>query len=258
MFIEVDGQMVHTVVHGDGPQTVVGLAGVFGNVELWQLPFELLHHDFRTITFDHFGTGETYVPDELVTFDRQVALVRAVLDELDVDRCVLAGDSSLSAAAVAAAHRWPDRVEGLVIVGGRADHAPSERTRRFVASLREAFEPTVDGFVEYCLPEDERGHLRRWLRDIIARTGSHRAAHLVESFFDVDIDGLLPELDVPTLVIHGDLDRVNTPEEAQQFADGIPGAELLLLEQCGHVPTLSYPEEVADAIAALAARAASR
>lgn len=252
MFQEIDGQFVHTVVHGSGPQTVVGLAGVFGNVELWQPPFEILHHDYRTVAFDHYGTGETYVSDDQVTFEHQVMLVRDVLDAFGVDSCVLAGDSSLSTVAVAAAHRWPERVDGLVLVGGRADHAPSERTRRFVASLRDAFEPTLDGFVDYCLPEDERGHLRRWLRDIIARTGSHRAAHLVESFYDVEIDALLPAIEVPTLVIHGDLDAVNTPEEAHRFAAGIPDAELLLLENCGHVPTLSYPAQVADAIDAFA------
>jgi pimeloyl-ACP methyl ester carboxylesterase len=249
MFLDINGQMVHTVVHGAGPRTVVGLAGVFGNMEIWQLPFEILHHSFRTIAFDHLGTGETHVPDEQVTFDRQVALVGDVLDALEVETCLLAGDSSLAAVAVAAAARWPKRVDGLVLVAGRVDHTPVERTRRFVAALRDAFEPTLGGFVDYCLPEDERGHLRRWLYDIIARTGSHRAAHLVESFYDVDIVSLLPTIAVPALVIHGELDAVNTPEEAQRLAAGIPDARLLLLENCGHVPTLSHPDRVADAIA---------
>lgn len=254
MFLDINGHMVHAAVHGTGPPTVVGLAGVFGNIEIWQLPFELLHRSHRTVAYDHYGTGETHVPPELVTFDHQLALVEDVLDALEVDRCILAGDSSLAAVAVAAARRWPDRVDGLVLVAGRIDHTPVERTRQFVSWLREDFESTLEGFVAYCLPEDERGHLRRWLHDIIARTGSERSAQLVESFYDVEVASLLPAIEVPTLVIHGGLDAVNPPEAAHGYVAEIPDAELLLLEQCGHVPTLSHPQEVADAIEAFAQR----
>jgi pimeloyl-ACP methyl ester carboxylesterase len=254
VFRRIRGVMVNTVEYGAGEVTVVGLAGVFGNVELWQQPFELLHRRFRTIAYDHLGTGETRVPSEQVTFDGQVALLGELLAAFDVDRCVLAGDSSLVSVAVAAAHRWPDRVEGLALVAGRIDHRPDDRTERFVAALRHDFERTLDGFVRLCLPEDDGGHLRRWLRDIIARTGPERSATLVESFYDVDVRPLLPEIGVPSIVVHGALDRVNELDAAHAFADALPAAELLILDGVGHVPTLSRPDVVAGAIADLMRR----
>lgn len=258
MFVEIDGTMVHTAVHGAGEPTVVGLAGVFGNMEIWQQPFEHLHRHVRTIAYDHLGTGETHAPPADVTFEGQVELLGRLLDALDVPTCVLLGDSSLCAVAVAAAHRWPERVDGLVLVAGRLDHAPTDRTRRFVAGLREAFEPTLSGFVEYCLPEDEEGHLRRWLYDIIARTGSERAAHLVESFHDAATAPLLPDIHVPALVLHGGLDRVNPPEEGRRLAELLPDAEFELWDGVGHVPTLSRPREVADAVLAFVRERAVR
>jgi 3-oxoadipate enol-lactonase / 4-carboxymuconolactone decarboxylase len=248
MFERIAGQMVHTVTYGQGADTIVGLAGVFGNVEIWQQPFELLHHRFRTIAFDHFGTGETHVTDRLVTFDEQVALIEHVLDAFDVERCVLAGDSSFSAVAIAAAARWPERVRALALVAGRIDHQPNEDTLRFVEGLRRSFDRTVAGFVDVCLPEDVHGHLRRWLRDIISRTGPDRAARLVESFYDVEIRALLPSLDVPTLVVHGALDRINAVAAAEELAEELPDSELIVLGDAGHVPTLSRPTAVADAI----------
>lgn len=248
MFLRIDGSMVHTIDLGDGHPAVLGLAGVFGNMEIWQLPFELLHRRFRTVAFDHYGTGETYVDAGRVTFDHQVDLVSRVLQELEVDRCVLAGDSSLTSVAVAAAHRWPDRFAGLVLVAGRLDHQPVERTTRFVTGLRSSFDRTLEGFVEFCLPEDTEGHLRRWLFDIIARTGPERSAALVESFYEVEYRSLLGSIGIPTLVIHGDMDYVNPLDEAREIAAAIPDAELLVLEQTGHVPTISRPAEVASAI----------
>jgi pimeloyl-ACP methyl ester carboxylesterase len=248
VFRNVRGAMVHTADLGAGEPALVGLAGSFGNLEIWQQPLELLHRRFRTVAYDHFGTGETHVDPALVNFDEQVALVHDVLDAFEIDRCVLAGDSSLSAVAVAAADRWPERVRGLVVVAGRVDHHPDPRTIRFVEGLRVAFDRTLDGFVDLCLPEDEEGHLRRWLHDIITRTGPERSAALVESFYGVGSRSLLPSLELPALVIHGELDAVNPVEEAHEFARLLPDAELVLLEGTGHVPTLSRPRLVADAI----------
>lgn len=258
MFRRIRDELVQTVAHGDGATTIVGLAGVFGNVELWQQPFELLHQRHRTIAFDHFGTGLTQVAPERVTFDEQVGLVGEVLDSFDVERCLLAGDSSFAAVAVAAAHRWPERVEGLVLVGARLNHAPDERTTRFVAGLRHAFTPTLQGFVEHCLPEDDDGHLQRWLTDIIARTGAERAAALVESFSGIDVTPLLASLEVPVLIIHGALDRINPPHLALEVAEQVQDAELVVIDDAGHVPTLSRPEAVATAMDRFARRIGHR
>lgn len=248
MFRRIRDELVHTVAHGDGPTAIVGLAGVFGNVELWQQPFEILHRRHRTIAFDHFGTGETRVAPDRVSFDEQVSLVADVLDSFEVERCLLAGDSSFASVAVAVAHRWPERIDGLVLVGARMEHTADERTQRFVVGLREAFTPTLEGFVTVCLPEDDDGHLRRWLTDIIARTGAERAASLVESFYGIDVRPLLPSLQVPVLVIHGALDRINPLRIAHEVADQVQDAELVVLDDAGHVPTLSRPEAVATAI----------
>ena len=250
MFRKIQGEMVNTVSFGSGDDVFVGISGSFGTWEIWRQPFELLSRHRRTIGYDHFGTGETRVPAELVTFDHQVRLLEGVLDTFGVERCVLAGDSSMSTVAMEAARRWPDRVTALVLVSTGIDYAPSESIVRFVAGLRTAFDATVDSFVELCMPEDDSGYLRAWLKDIIARTGGERAALLVESFYDVDVRPHLSEVEVPTLVIHGALDALPTSllAAAEETANAIPMAELIVIPNAGHVPTLSRPEAVVEAI----------
>ena len=252
MFREIRGQTVHTASFGSGEQTVMGLSGSIGNWEIWQQPFELLCQRCRSIAYDHYGAGETRVPPELVTFEHQVQLVADLMDSFSVARCVLAGDSSMAAVAIEVAHRWPERVSALVLVSAGAHFAPGPGATRFVAGLRTNFDATIDAFVQVCLPEDDHGHLQAWLRDIIVRTGEERVVRLLESFHEVDVREILPAIRVPTLVIHGARDTIETSSRAaaEEIAGAIPGAELQVLPDAGHVPTLSQPAEVARAIEA--------
>lgn len=248
MFHTLLGEAVNVVEHGRGDPTILAVTGAFGTAELWQPPFQYLHRRHRTVSFDHFGTGLTEVPPERVTFDEQVALVGAVADHLGDDRIVLAGDSSMTAVVIGAAARWPDRFAGLVLVAGKHDHSPDEPTRRFAAWLRSDFSAALDFFAAACLPEDQEGHWRRWFKAIITRTGAERAAALVELFYEVDVPAMLPDVAVPTLVVHGTLDTVTPPDHAVALAAAIPDAELVLIEGAGHAPTLSRPGEVAEHI----------
>ena len=94
-----------------------------------------------------------------------------------------------------------------------------------------------------------------------ARAGAHEA--LLASFHALrnesylktleasvaqDRDAPLEKLAVPTLVVTGDEDRVYPPELAQRMAQRIPGAELVVLEACGHLSNLEQPERFNEAL----------
>ena len=51
-----------------------------------------------------------------------------------------------------------------------------------------------------------------------------------------------PHIKVKTLVLGGDKDGANFPERAKQIADAIPGAELVLIPNVGHVPHFESPD----------------
>ena len=60
--------------------------------------------------------------------------------------------------------------------------------------------------------------------------------------------GKLARIDVPTLVIWGEHDRVVTPDYGRVYAESIPGAELRLIPAAGHYPYLEQPEAFVEAI----------
>jgi len=250
MFHSIGDRRVHSVSFGAGPATLVAIAGSFASWEIWIPTFELLSPRWRVVGFDHDGVGQTNVPVAEITPERHLETLFSVLDAQSVDRCVLAGDSNNASLAIEAVLREPNRFDGLVIVNGHAWGFERPEVHRFVDGLTTHFETTLDFFVAMVFPEPDSEHLKRWLRDIIVRTGPEAAARITEMYYGIDLRPRLAEVQVPTLVIHGVLDALSPTalDDAKELADAIPGAELCLLDDAGHLPLLSRPKEVADAL----------
>jgi pimeloyl-ACP methyl ester carboxylesterase len=246
MFHRVGERHVHSVSFGSGAATLVGVAGSFANWEIWAPVFEHLSRRWRVVGFDHDGVGQTKVPVDQITHERHLETLFSVLDAHEVDRCVIAGDSNNATLAIEAVLAQPERFAGLVIVNGHAWDFDTPDARRFVHGLTEHFDATLDFFVQIVFPEPESEHLQAWLRDIIVRTGPEAAAAIVRSFFGLDLRPRLHELDVPAMVVHGELDvlSANALGDARSLATAL-GAELHLLDDAGHLPLLSRPGEVA-------------
>ena len=247
MFHEREGRPVFSVAFGQGDPTVVGVAGAFANWEIWVPLFEHLSPRHRVVAFDHDGVGETKTSLSELTHEARVGTLFSVLDHRDVDRCVLLGDSNNASVAVDAVVRSPERFAGLVVVSGDVGGFDRPSVRRFVEGLRSDFAATIDFFVAVVFPEDDVGHLKQWLRDIIVRTGPDAAAAILESYYELDLRPALAQVQVPALVIHGgrDLGSETARADAEALASALPDATLHVLEDAGHLPLLSRPGEVA-------------
>jgi pimeloyl-ACP methyl ester carboxylesterase len=247
MFREINGQRLNVVSFGTGDRTLVTHGGWTGNWELWQQPIELLSPTWRCVAYDHRGCGESPVLPEEITPQALVDDLFGVLDALDVDRCVLAAESLGSVVALAAAHARPERFSGLVLVSGAPMVGSS--VRPLIQGSRVDYPATVAAFVGECVPEPALGHLRRWGTDMLRRTNGESAARLFECYLAPEQKPVpLTEISVPTLVIHGTADRIVPVEVGKAMAAAIPGAELVLLDGVGHVPTVTHPYDVVRAI----------
>jgi pimeloyl-ACP methyl ester carboxylesterase len=63
-----------------------------------------------------------------------------------------------------------------------------------------------------------------------------------------DLRPLLPRIECPTLVVCGALDLIGGPAQSRQIAPRVPGADLLVLPDCGHMPALEQPQFYRDAV----------
>ena len=227
---------------GDGPQTIVAQGGWVGSGELWLPVFEGLSKSWRTITYDHRGTGATINRAPRITFDLLVADLFMMLDRLGVDRCVLAGESAGAAVVLEAALRQPQRFSGLVLVDGRYTGDRTPQRDRLLQGCRLDFAATMAAFVEACVPEEDCEAEREWGEKIVMRSSAAAAIELMECMEGIDIESRLGQLPMPALVIHGSRDAITPLASSQKLAAGLPHATLVVIDGAGHVPTVTRPD----------------
>jgi len=169
---------------------------------------------------------------------------------LRVDRAVVLGVSLGVYVALAMYAKQPHRFKGFVIADSRADaDTPETAARR---------ERTVEG-----LRRHGAGILRDRVSDLFAATTRQKNPALVETLqlavtqqpaagladialgmaLRLDRRDLLPRIEAPTIVIGGEEDAVTPPEGMRELAAAIPGAEIHLIPQAGHLACLGRPVE---------------
>lgn len=247
VFVAAGGYLLNTVQFGSGQSAFVAHGGWVGSWELWQEPFQLMQERWRCIGYDHRGSGASTFPPEAITPEGLVDDLFTVLDHYGVDSCVLAGESLGALTCLQAVIRDPSRFRGLVLVDG-APAASRERTGRLVAGSRMDYPQTVAAFVAACVPEPDSDHIQRWGRQILLRAEPEAAARIFEAHYERDVQVDLNRVSVPTLVIHGEDDAIVPLALGKAVAAAISNSELVVLAETGHVPTLTRPAEVVEAI----------
>ena len=249
MFLDVNGARLHALAFGDGPRTLVATGGWTGSWEVWEEPMALLTAEgWRCIGYDHRGSGESPVDPGLITVEAMIDDVVGVLDALDVDRCVLAGESQGGAIAQYAAARHPERFTGLVLAAP-APTGRSERGDGFAAACRTDYPAAVDAFVTRCFPEPGVDHVKRWARHILLRAEPEQAARIIEMWGEDDVPDVdARRISLPTLIVHGTEDAIVPIELSRALVELLPDAVLVELEGVGHVPTMTRPSDVVDVL----------
>jgi pimeloyl-ACP methyl ester carboxylesterase len=242
MFLTVEDADLFVTSYGAGPRTFVAHGGWVGSGELWALPFETMSRTWRTVTYDHRGTGAT-IHRGPITFERLVGDLFRVLDALQIERCVLAGESSGAMVALEAVLRHPDRFDGLVLVDGRYQGGRSAGAARFIEGCKADFAKTMDMFVTACINDPARPRETRWGKQIVMRSNGPAAVELMECLQDVQLEPRLAQL-----ILHGERDVITPLENSRRLEQTIAGSRLVVFEDAGHVPTLTHPLQVAREI----------
>lgn len=223
----------------DAPALLL-LQGQANSHRWWLRLRDELAAEHRTITFDYRGTGGSSgvgVGDDrwsTASFADDAALV---LDALDVESAFVFGTSMGGRVAQRLTASHPERVCALALActspGGRLATERSDDVRRALASPHDErrYQAIVDlfytpaGAAEFGPGSPLFGD-RRMSR-------ANAAAHLRVSAGH-DGSQLLAAIDVPTLVLHGEDDRMVPPVNARVIADAIPGARLALVPEGRH------------------------
>ena len=251
-------------------------------------PLEKAGHGI--VLHDHRGHAQSGLPREPgpnardlsiadLSVERTAADVLAVLDDAGVEKAVLIGHSMGVQVMLDTYRQAPDRVAGLIAVAGAFEnplrtlyglppvldlfwpvlHAVMERipsaVYRFILSgtsnaefshrgarLLRAAGPkaTADGMAPYVL------HLGTRDPKVLFKMATGMRAH--------SAGDLLPDIDVPTLVVAAGKDTFTPPKCQRRMADTVPDAEVVWFDDAGHTLPIEEPEAIVDAIEDFVAR----
>ncbi len=241
-----------------------------GDVLTWEAVAPGLEADRRVIRVDLPGHGKsTLAParaplgphDRRFTVDRAARAVEGVLDHLGVRRFDLVGNSLGGGVALAVARDRPGALRRLVLIdalgGGPVPGL-------FAAAIRTYFTTAMflgvdDGLVEFFSNTFVFERTGRWTDRFLGRLLSNRragdgvawargVADALVSALDYDATPWLARVQAPTLVVWGDDDWVIWEGAGEHLRDHIPGARLVELEDCGHMPEVECPDALVETL----------
>lgn len=250
MFLDINGIKIHTVSFGSGERTFLGISGFVADWRVWTFPFELLSKNWRCVSYDHRGVGESPAPIDSITIDTLVDDLFGVMDALNIDKCILAGESFGGTIAALAVLKHPERFEGLVMVdtSGPNPVPLTDDRKQFIGLMKTDFKKAMELFIEGIFPEPNSEHYKRMGLSIVMRPGKEVAVQHMQIMSQGEGNVPIQDIKIPTLVIYGSLDSPSVIENSKYLVNIIPNAELKLVEGAGHVPVVTKPFEVVEAI----------
>ena len=224
---------------------LVLVPGLLCDALLWSGQIEALGAEFKCWVADHTRS------------ETMAGVAADVLRDAPFERFALAGLSMGGYIALEMMRQAAHRVDRLALLdtSARGDTPEQLEKRRGLVSLAERgrFIGVTRGllplFIHRNRLRDEKlvNTVRKMARNI-GRDVFIRQEQAIMS--RTDSVALLPTITCPTLVLCGRQDVVAPLERHQEMADGIPGASLAVIEECGHLSTLERPAEVSAALRA--------
>ncbi len=242
-----DGSRLYWQEHGSGPPVLL-IMGLSFTHEMWFRVLPTLASRCRVILFDNRGMGLSDVPAGPYTMRQMARDAAAVLEAAGAPSAHVIGASMGGMIAQELALTYPARVRSLLLActshGALLAHWPrfvrprgikwgeAERRERELALTPLLYSPSTP--------------LDRVHQDLDVRC---RSNWTYKGFLN-QFGGILlwssycrlPSIHVPTLVVHGDCDRLIPHQNGRVVASRIPGAQFRLIQDAGHILTTDQPE----------------
>ncbi|KAL2811889.1 Alpha/Beta hydrolase protein [Aspergillus granulosus] len=268
-FTAPNGITFHFLIRGRGPLLVVQSVGWGPSMHLYSTTFGRLEEKFTILYFEARGAGKSTRPasaDEMSTRTLASDLEHLRL-HLNQEKLWLLGHSNGGAIVLAYAEDFPDRVEKLILVNHELQGFNSDNFQTFAAARKdhpvygpalasivglmqappatdEEFQEKLHKVLPYYMHDTEKTHLlEKALTDgtlSVWNFLNQSRCDAQEQFSAVDG---LSKVQARTLVVNGRTDGICSEAAARKVAGELGDkAELLLVEEAGHLPWLEQPD----------------
>jgi pimeloyl-ACP methyl ester carboxylesterase len=249
--IDVNGRST-VVMHGGDGTPLVYLHSTLGEATMWLPFYQSWARRFRVLVPTHPGFGQSGGFDEIDTIEDMAFHYIEFLDVLGLEQVCLGGCSLGGWIAAEVACRWPERVKKLWIADAPGLPVPEQPMPDLVRYLQDRqkmreilFHDPTSAIASLIIGDkpDEQSMLAAYQSlTVLARLVWERP-------YDPKLAKRLHRIQCPTLLVWGEQDRLVPPAYGEAYRRQIPGAQLRLIQQCGHLPMFEREAEFVDIIA---------
>lgn len=252
--VENEGARIYWDEEGSG-EPILLVMGLGVTSHMWHRTRPVLAERFWTLALDNRGVGRSDVPRGPYPIPLMAADAAAVLDAAGVESAHIFGVSMGGMIAQELALQYPKRVRSLMLgctsAGGpTAVRAEQEARQMLLArgamTTEQALEAPLPFIYDSATPRERIAEdvaiRRRWF----PRPEAYNAQ--LEGILAWESYSRLAEIDVRTLVIHGESDRLVPPGNAKLIAARIPGAKLVMIPRASHIFATDQPDLAHEAI----------
>jgi len=223
----------------------------------WTAQIEYFSPNYRVIAIDLLGHGQSSQPspseaNELYTHIGFQDSVITLLNHLSIPKTNLVGWSMGMQEALGIVHRFPERIQSLILIGTSPLFSlptdeitfpalPRSAMDGLLAGLSTSFDQIIDGVVFGFYPEYTPGeepvpkYIQQQLEDT-KHVGGTLAVAIQNNVGSVDHRPLVPEIKTRTLIIHGEKDHLTPPAAGEWVFNnlGSKDKKFLVYEEPGH------------------------
>jgi 3-oxoadipate enol-lactonase len=243
-----DGVRIYWEETGGGEPLLL-IMGLGYSHQMWHRTTPVVSQRFRTIQFDNRGAGDSDVPPGPYPIAVMAADAAAVLDAAGVRGADIYGVSMGGMIAQEFALQYPERVRRLILGctacgGPKVVRGDDEVNRVLMARGNMTLEEGIEAMVPYIY---DSGTPRARIEEDLAirrRTYPSAAGYFgqLQGILSWESYSRLAEISAPTLVIHGECDRLVPPGNGQLVAEAIPGAKFVAIPNASHLYITDQPE----------------
>ena len=237
-----DGVKIYWEEHGTGDPLLL-IMGLGATLEWWARLVPVLSARYRTIVYDNRGVGRSDIPAAPYSIAGMAEDAAAVLDAAGIASAHVFGASMGGMIAQELALRHPERVRSLILgctaCGGTQSVAADKEVRAALgARLKMTREEAMWLMAPYIF--DAGTPRERVAEDIAVRL----TAKVTNDGYFAQLGAIrewpgthdrLAALTMPTLVIHGETDRLVPAENGRIIARAIPGSRLVMIPNASHI-----------------------
>jgi pimeloyl-ACP methyl ester carboxylesterase len=234
-----DNTVIHYLEAGQGPALVL-VHGLGGSSDVWSNDIGILAKTYRVIAPDLPGYGKSDRPRADYSIDYHAAMLKEFIDALGESKVAIAGHSMGGWIAAVFTLNNPEKVSHLILVNSAGLHRETYPPVSLNPSTKEEQKTLL--LALYADPSrvtermiNDQWEYRRDIRATVQATLDSLKTRMPL------LDSRLADIKIPTLIIWGKQDTLIPLEFAGQFAKGIHGSKLVVIDKAGHLPQAEQP-----------------